>query len=387
MKYFNVIAVALLFFIPLHLSAQSTSIPRYADTLRYEVKYGRIIIPVQVQDRVYKYILDTGGQTATMWTDVQQAKGQLTGSNQVTTDMNGQSNMYSKATLPDVKIGRYLHLNTLSTIVLPEVQGFRDLGVVGILGGDTFKNVVLVLDGSRQELRIFYPYRPKGLKLSDGIPIADSQTWHVNFPLTINETSVQVMFDTGVPELLTLNNDDYQKLFQAKAATVVQEGEGSVGAGLEGLAPPKSLKYVRVGAFKLGGKTFNQAASVVAAGIPTILGAELLRHGVVTIDYPRSRFYFQPYDLSAADLSQAPHIWNVGIMPANQRFEVTTVWGTTSPQVKIGDEVIAINGKDITALPLSEMTIVDILREAQGNQAKITVRRDSRKFDITIHRF
>lgn len=386
MKYVVTLVLTFLAILPMSCLAQATAINRYADTIAYEVKYGRIIIPVEVKGRSHKYILDTGGQTATMWREVEQAKGELTGGQQVTTDMNGQANSYSKATLPEVKIGRYLRFTTLNTIALPEIQGFRDLGVVGILGGDAFKDVVISIDGHAQQLRLFYPYRPKGLKLSDGIPLDYSPTWHVNFPLTFKNQSVQMMFDTGVPELLTLSEDDFHRLSQVQAATVTCEGVGSVGAGLEGLAKPKPLKYVRMTPFTISGKKFENTSAMAAAGIPTILGAELLQYGIVTIDYPRGRFYFQPYETSTADFANKKQTWNVGILPANQRFEITTIWGTTQPQVEIGDEVTAVNGHDITALPLSEMTIVDIFKELKGQEAELTIRRQHQVFKVTIHK-
>ena len=76
----------------------------------------------------------------------------------------------------------------------------------------------------------------------------------------------------------------------------------------------------------------------------------------------------------------------MGILPANQRFEVTTIWGTTQPQVEIGDEVTAVNGHDITTLPLSEMTIVDIFKDIKVQEAELTIRRHDQVFKVTIHK-
>ena len=66
MKGRNYILSVVLLLLPLRLVAQDLSIKRYADTIRYEMKYGRIIVPVTVNQVVYRYILDTGGQTATI---------------------------------------------------------------------------------------------------------------------------------------------------------------------------------------------------------------------------------------------------------------------------------------------------------------------------------
>ena len=386
MKNHNYILSGFLLLLPLRITAQEFTAKRYIDTIRYEIKYGRIIIPVTVNQMQCKYILDTGGQTATIWEDAKTMGGKLAGANKVTADMNGKANMYSMGKLPKVKIGNHLILPELTTIALPNIKGFRDLGVVGILGGDAFKDVVMSLVSSSREIHIHYPYRPKGLKLNDGIPLADSETWQVNFPLSFSGTSVQVMFDTGVPELLTMNEKDYLLLAQIYAATVVHKGKGTLGAGLEGLAEPKHLKQVRLDKFTLGGKSFKNPTCLVASDVPTILGAEVLRYGIVTIDYPRGRFYFQPYKQSPVDLSKAAPIWSVSILPARGKFEIATVWEPLIDRVDIGDEVIAVNGKDITRLPLSEIAVSDIFDQITSSEATITIRRRKRKFDINIYR-
>ena len=194
------------------------------------------------------------------------------------------------------------------------------------------------------------------------------------------------MFDTGVPELLTMNEKDYLLLAQIYAATVVHKGKGTLGAGLEGLAEPKHLKQVRLDKFTLGGKSFKNPTCLVASDVPTILGAEVLRYGIVTIDYPRGRFYFQPYKQSPVDLSKAAPIWSVSILPARGKFEIATVWEPLIDRVDIGDEVIAVNGKDITRLPLSEIAVSDIFDQITSSEATITIRRRKRKFDINIYR-
>ena len=385
MKGRNYILSVVLLLLALRLVAQDLSIKRYADTIRYEMKYGRIIVPVTVNQVVYRYILDTGGQTATIWEEAKAMGGQLTGASKVTADMNGKANMYSMGRLPAVKIGSNLKLS-LTTIALPDIKGFRELGVVGILGGDAFKDVVMALDGTKSELRLYYPYRPKGLKLSDGIPLAYSETWHVNFPLSFSGASVQVMFDTGVPELLTMSEKDYLFLAQTQAATVVRKGRGTLGAGLEGLGEAKPLKQVKLGEFALGGKSFQNATCLVAPNVPTILGAELLKYGVVTIDYPRGRFYFQPYEEASADLAKAAPIWDVSILPAHGRFEITAVWEPLTDRLNIGDEVVAVNGKDITRLLLSETTISDIFDRLISSETTITMKRGNQKLDIPVHR-
>ena len=40
----------------------------------------------------------------------------------------------------------------------------------------------------------------------------------------------------------------------------------------------------------------------------------------------------------------APALWNVSILPRNDRFEITTIWDSMKDKVAFGDQVINING-------------------------------------------
>ena len=205
--------------------------------------------------------------------------------------------------------------------------------------------------------------------------------------VTANNTILTTVSDVkDVYAYFSMNEKDYLLLAQIYAATVVHKGKGTLGAGLEGLAEPKHLKQVRLDKFTLGGKSFKNPTCLVASDVPTILGAEVLRYGIVTIDYPRGRFYFQPYKQSPVDLSKAAPIWSVSILPARGKFEIATVWEPLIDRVDIGDEVIAVNGKDITRLPLSEIVVSDIFDQITSSEATITIRRKKRKFDINIYR-
>ena len=63
-------------------------------------------------------------------------------------------------------------------MVLPKNPFFTGLGVVGILGGDAFAQSVVTFDSRSKIMVINYPYRPEGLKVTDGIPLLDETDHH-----------------------------------------------------------------------------------------------------------------------------------------------------------------------------------------------------------------
>ncbi len=82
----------------------------------------------------------------------------------------------------------------------------------------------------------------------------------------------------------------------------------------------------------------------------------------------------------------APKLWNVSILPRNERFEITTVWNSMKDKVAFGDEVVNINGTPLKDCPLSQVAIEDIMNAISGNTAYIIVKKGNDEKRIEIKR-
>lgn len=100
----------------------------------------------------------------------------------------------------------------------------------------------------------------------------------------------------------------------------------------------------------------------------------------------RKRFYFLPFDKAPTDMGGAPKLWNVSILPRNERFEITTVWNSMKDKVAFGDEVVNINGTPLKDCPLSQVAIEDIMNAISGNTAYIIVKKGNDEKRIEIKR-
>ena len=100
----------------------------------------------------------------------------------------------------------------------------------------------------------------------------------------------------------------------------------------------------------------------------------------------RKRFYFLPFDKSPTDMGGAPKLWNVSILPRNERFEITTVWNSMKDKVAFGDEVVNINGTPLKNYPLSQVAIEDIMNDISGDTAYIIVKKGNNEQRIEIKR-
>lgn len=356
---------------------------KVCDTIPYEFINEKIIIPVTVNGIKVKYIVDTGGRTGTMYDAASEMKATAAGYMRIS-DVNAQGSNYQEAHVQNVSIGNNYKVEQLKTMVLPKNPFFEGLGVVGILGGDAFAQSVVTFDSRSKIMVINYPYRPEGLKVADGIPIIDPTEHHSNINIDLAGNELKVLFDTGAGGFLMYATEDYNRLPDASQTT--NHGHGIVAAGITGLGKPVDIKKVVVPSIKIMGKEFTNVGSTTTVMNGTIIGVDLLKYGKVIIDYMRRRFYFFPFEEGKVDMGGAPSLWNVSILPRNERFEITTIWDSMKDKVAFGDQVININGTSLKDCPMSQIAIEDIMNAIPGDTGYIIVKKDNQEKRIEIRK-
>ena len=364
--------------------AQQTK--RVCDTIHYEFVRNKIIIPVTVNGVKVKYIVDTGGQTGTDWENVQEMEGVGTGASKPIADLNGLKQLYQVAEVKDVQLSPNYKLSKMKTMVFPVGGLFKTLGVAGILGGDAFAQSVVTFDAREQIMVINYPYRPDRLKVTDGVEMFGGDTHHSIVKMKLGGVEKEVLFDTGADGFLSLSASDFKKIEEKGSGETVARAFGINGIGLEGLSDPVEIDKVNVKEMTILGKKFSNVGTLTSDGNSTLVGVDLLKYGKVVIDYMRNRLYFFPFDSEVVDMGGAPKIWNVSILPANKRFEITRIWDSMKDVVAFGDQVIDINGTDITGFPMSQPEIDDLMNSIEGDTAYIIVLKDGKKKKIEIRR-
>ena len=366
--------------------AQQQPAKRVCDTIHYEFIQDKIVIPVIVNGVKVKYIVDTGGQTGTDWEHVKAMGGVATGASNAISDHNDKKQLYQMAKVKNVQLSPNYMLAEMKTMVLPVIGSFKSIGVVGILGGDAFAQSVVTFDAREQIMVINYPYRPDRLKIMDGVEMFPGSTHHSIINMNLGGVEKRVLFDTGADGFLLLTADDFKDIEDAGRGEKTAHGFGINGVGLEGLSKPVEMSKVNVKEVTVLDKKFTNAESVISDKSTTIVGVDLLEYGKVVIDYMRNRFYFFPFDSEIADLGGAPKTWNVSILPANERFEITTVWDSMKDVVTFGDQVININGTDITGFPMSQPAVDSVMNAIRSDVGYIVVLKDGKKEKIEIRR-
>ena len=368
--------------------AQQAASRRICDTIHYEFIHDKIIIPVTVNGVTVKYIVDTGGTTGTIREAAVEMKAVAAGGNLGVSDMNGNRVSYQEAILSNVQLSPNYKLAEIKSLIFPQNGFFKELGVVGLLGSDAFAQAVLTFDAREQIMIINYPYRPLGLKITEGVPMVGGVPQPF-VDVDFGGVKRPVMFDTGADGLLHLFYNDYEALKEMKGTHSLEKAFGINALGIGGLnmANAKDIVKVRFDEVNFLGKKFTNFESVTTRSGSSIMGVDMLKYGKVVIDYIRGRFYFFPYEDCVEDGLGKQELWNVGILPVKGHFEVTLVWDSLKDEVALGDQVIRINGKDLSELGQSQLEVDALLNAVEGNSTEIVVLKDGKEKKVKITKF
>lgn len=183
-----------------------------------------------------------------------------------------------------------------------------------------------------------------------------------------------------------MNTELLERMKAYGKVEVTDQAFGISGIGLEGLSEPVEIDKVNVKEMEVLGKRFANVGCLASQSGSTLVGVDLLKYGKVVIDYMRSRMYFFPFDEEVADMGGAPKLWNVGVLPANERFEITTIWKSMQDKVSFGEQVVNINGLELAGFPFSQPAIDSVMNAIADDKAYIIMQKDGKKRRVEIER-
>jgi len=185
------------------------------------------------------------------------------------------------------------------------------------------------------------------------------------------------MFDTGESALFTISPQDWEGVRQTSRGHQQVEGMGSLGGSLGGKAKSRPQLRVELKKLKIGDIPFGRVDSVVRAVAPSLLGASVLDHFIVTLDYHLNTAYFDRF----AERAKVGSSFGFG-MDFEQDPTISLVWEgspAAKADLKVGESVVAINDETIQSNCPSLKRTMKILAEENSVQLDL----QNRKLTLT----
>ena len=350
--------------------AVSAGAQQYKSVLPYRMVGGKMLVDMEMNGESRTFIFDTGAGKSALTGEVCGELGLATVDSLEVTDVNGKTDGYPLVRIeslltPDGKI----NFRGVPAMRLPEPSPFECFGADGLVGSDLLARFIVEIDGKAKTVTLTSAERASAVSLRRMIPFAKAGMPIVALQAGRGNTLV-CLFDTGCPGFLSLKNTDFEALRTAAAFEVTDEGYGEGSISVGGMGESDMSHRVRFPELGVGSTRFANVSAETATPPYTLLGVELLEYGKVTMDYPRGRFYFEPYE-EEYDLTEKHH--DLALRVKDGELVVSTVWSAMRGVVEVGDKVLEINGKPTGKYDFCESIINGIPALKEKKKTKLTI--------------
>ena len=271
-----------------HAQTRNTS----TEVKDYREVDGKIILTLAVNGEMADFVLDLAGHLALLpeWVEKLHIDPNVPGRFQYDHFLYKDVPVEKTVTIKTMSFGNSVFANEEPAFVLTDEPYLRELGVAGVVGGSFFRNTVLTIDSRRKKITMSVPYRPAYMKLDHRATMELLAGNAVLCPVTIDGVEHKLVLDTWNDGMIQLTDEDFRK----SAATDGESMKVAKGYGKAGIDAPVKV----AGNCAFVKSNFPNVAMARGEGLSrSVLGAGILKEGLLSIDFGKRKVYFQPFDL------------------------------------------------------------------------------------------
>lgn len=246
---------------------------KYEEVLKYEEIDGMIVFPAVVKGKTFKFVLDFTSLPLVL-EDYAEEMGFLKNELAMPYQWKDAESL-SGGTLPKFTIGKTIFIEKIGALVMKS-EYMKKNGIAGVVNARPFIGYVLTIDSKNKQLTISTPYKPKYVSLRNKMSIENKLQ---SVKMNINQQDIDVYLDFGCKKQeLNLSKADATKL---DVASNKKDATGIITLPLAEFAT---------------NKLENIQAVITDTDTVSTIGTDLLKRGILSLDYLQSRAYFQLYE-------------------------------------------------------------------------------------------
>ena len=338
----------------------------YFEKITFEFIKQKIIIPVEIQGRAYKFLVDTGAPNI-ISKEIYDLTTPKTINKIPIRDVSGKKEYLEVVLLEDLKLGNTTFKNT--ACLVHDIKAnpiFKCFGIDGFIGSNMLRKSILQIDLKKQQLIITNSKKNLNLnkKNASKIKLRDPQSSPYLEIKLIGKANgnEKVLLDTGMDGLYDIALGNYEVFKPHQIFTEIGKSKGASSLGLFGDAPADNhyrlyLEKMRINNFEIDHLVTNTSNDGNSK-----IGAELLLYGLYTIDYKNKKFYF---DAKEKIIDASKPLYGFSKTIKEGKVVIGFVWDEAlKSKIYYGDEIIEINGINIETLEICDL----LLKEWNLNQ-------------------
>jgi hypothetical protein len=371
---------------PFTLNQGQSSVASYHEVLPVDVVGQKMVVPVTINGKSRRFILDTGAPVILSSALVAELKPKVLKTILVK-DAFGKQDSMNVVAVDKLIIGN-TGFEQIPALIAPASDKLMEcMHVDGIIGSNLLRHSIVQIDLQQKTITLSSDDARFSFGKADGLPLFKTPIQsnpYIKLQLA-SRTTLEVLFDSGDNDFLSISNRHYEFIRKEnkKALKVLAAGFGSSSYGLHGKEQNTQKLRLQAGQVNVGEVSFTNVITETMDDPDSRIGMKLMEYGVVTLDYKNERFYFKAYnDLKSIALDEKK--WQVQPNLEQDKIIVGIAWGPIAEKVKYGEEIVAVDGKPTAPvdmcrlfrekiLPADKTAVVLTVKGADGAERMVNV--------------
>ncbi len=351
----------------------SVNSKEYFEVIQYEFVLGKIVIPVTINQKTYKFILDTGAPNIFSNT-VLKENNLIVGDSINISDANNLNEAMKSAMIPQLKIGNLTFENQAGLVYNFENHILlKCYGIDGIIGSNLFRKSILKINSQNQSITI--TNKIKQLKIEKKpmkmVLVNNQLSPYIELKFigkNKKKASDMVLVDTGMDGLYDMSKRAFSIFEEHKIFDLLSTSKGIGDIGIFGSGVAIEQNLVQIETTLLNQYELKNVVTSTTSDNNSRIGLDFLKHGNLTFDFINKKFYFEP--VNTVELDPRPKFQT---SLQNDKVVIGLIWDENLKRLmNSGDEVMSIDQENI-----SEMSLCDYLAYKKNWKSK-------KKYNIKI---
>jgi predicted aspartyl protease len=332
---------------------------QYYEEIDFELLHDKIVLPVTINNKVYKFLLDTGAPNVISERLIKEINAESIKKIPVT-DANNEIDTMQVVSVKSMKLNNLIVENT--TALVTDLEGhfiLKCYKIDGFIGSNLFKNAIVKISLKQKKIIITdnlkkLNIKSKGMKL---ILYGEQKSPYIEIMLSGKNGEKgfdHALIDTGMDGFYDMSKRAMAVFLKENIVTDIAKSEGTSNIALFGTAPVTEQTLVSVKSVTINQTAFENTISMSTDDDNSRIGFDLLKHGDLIIDFKNKKCYFEANP--TITLNDKIPIYSPTLI--DQKFVIGHVWDKSyENELQFGDEI-----KRIGQYVLSEMDFCDIIQ-------------------------
>ena len=357
----------------------------YKTTIPFIYVNGWIVIEVEIENKAYNFILDTGHSNLITTELAAELNSKVLGAEKMS-DVNNTQNTTEYTKIDTIKIGNIDFQNTISSIVdlNSNMKSVRCSDIDGLIGSNLmrkavwdfdFQNQLITIVNSEKQLAI--PTETIDSRLYIGAAGVPAVTLEINGEKVLNHT---VDFGNGGANLL--RTKIFQEQLDANLIKKYVKGSQKASGGF-GLTETQTFHHTIIEELKIGNHTVNNIFTRVRNGSANNLGLAFFQNYRVILNWKKKKMKMIEITKAGNDVFKTYGFST--LFEENVRVNAIVETSSASKFLKNGDKILRIN--DTNYANITENQYCDLVNDDFNNETGplfITIYRDGKELRFEL---